>query len=299
MIKKIRPDILHAHYAGTYGLVGALSGFHPYVVTAWGSDVLLTRKSFIKRPLVKYVLTKADLITCDAEHMVNTVLNWGINKEKIRIIYFGVEPDRFKPGEKDRGLVAELGLGNSFTVISLRNLESIYDVETLVRAIPLVLREIPEVKFLIAGKGTQEQFLKKLAESLSIMNVTRFVGFIPNEELPKYLRTADIYVSTSLSDAGISASTAEAMACGLPVIITDSGENRIWVENGKNGFLAPIRNPEILAEKIVYLLRNEEIRKKIGENPRKTIEERNNYYKEMEKMGKLYEKVLTLYQKSS
>ncbi|HCJ67782.1 MAG TPA: hypothetical protein DHV62_10840 [Elusimicrobia bacterium] len=89
------------------------------------------------------------------------------------------------------------------------------------------------------------------------------------------------------------------MACGLPVIITDSGENRIWVENGKNGFLAPIRNPEILAEKIVYLLRNEEIRKKIGENPRKTIEERNNYYKEMEKMGKLYEKVLTLYQKSS
>ena len=291
LIKKINPDVLHIHSVGTYGLIGILSGFHPVVVTAWGSDVLIAGKSLIKKPLVKYVLQKSDLITCDADHMINAISKLGIETNKINLIYFGVEPDKFKPGPKDPDILTKWSVGDSPTVISLRNLEPIYDIETLIKCIPYILKEIPEVKFIIAGSGSQEKYLKKLTESMRVIDNTRFIGRYSHVKLPNYLNSSDIYVSTSLSDAGIAASTAEAMACGLPVIVTDSGENGKWVSCGVEGFVVPVKNPEILAEKIIYLLTNEKERTKMGENGRKTIEEKNNYYKEMEKMEKLYREV--------
>jgi glycosyltransferase involved in cell wall biosynthesis len=124
---------------------------------------------------------------------------------------------------------------------------------------------------------------------LGISDSVKFVGFIPNEKLPEYLASADVYVSTSLSDAGLAASTAEAMACGLPVIVTDFGDNRRWVKNGVNGFIVPLRDPKTLADKIVYLLKNENIRKEFGIRNRIIIEKKNNYYKEMERMEHIYE----------
>ncbi|GAF95437.1 unnamed protein product, partial [marine sediment metagenome] len=160
-----------------------------------------------------YVLKKADSITCDGEHIIKPLIELGAEPQKISLIYFGVDTQKFSSGEKDRSLQKELNIFGSPTVISLRNLEPLYDVSSLITSIPMVLKKVPEAKFVIAGKGSQEEGLKKLAKSLGVLNSVRFVGLIPNEELSKYLRSSDVYVSTSLSDAGLSASTAEAMAC--------------------------------------------------------------------------------------
>lgn len=288
LINNIKPDVLHAHYAGVNGVLGALSGFHPFVLTAWGSDILIAGKSILAKPLIKFVLNKADLITCDAEHMREAIIKLGVPPEKIKIIYFGVDTEKFSPGLKDDELIKKLGLQNSPIIISLRNLEPIYDVETFIKAIPKVLKEIPNAKFVIAGKGSEEEKLKNLAKELKILESVRFVGFISNDDLPRYLKIADIYVSTSLSDAGLSASTAEAMACGLPVVITNTGENEKWVKDGQNGFLIGVKNPEALTKKILILLKNRDLREKIGREARKTTIERNDYYKEMGKMGEIY-----------
>jgi glycosyltransferase involved in cell wall biosynthesis len=78
------------------------------------------------------------------------------------------------------------------------------------------------------------------------------------------------------------------MACGMPVVITDSGENRNWVKGGENGFIVPVKNPRMLAEKIIYLLRNKDAREKFGNAGRKIIEKRDDYYREMAEMEKLY-----------
>jgi glycosyltransferase involved in cell wall biosynthesis len=85
------------------------------------------------------------------------------------------------------------------------------------------------------------------------------------------------------------------MACGLPVVITDFGDNRKWVEDGVSGFIVPLKDPESLAEKIIYLLKNEDVRKEFGTRNRKIIEERNNYYKEMEKMENIYIELIKRY----
>jgi len=301
LIKRIKPDILHAHYVTNYGLFGALCKFNPFVITAWGSDVLIIPEaritSMIKKPIAKYALRKANLITCDAQHMKEAMRRLGIAPEKVNIIYFGVDTRKFSTGEKSEELRAKLGIHDSPTVISLRNLEPLFDIESLIRSIPLVLKEIPESKFVIAGKGSEEKRLKEMAKSLGVSDSVKFVGFIQNDKLPQYLTTMDVYVSTSLSDAGIAASTAEAMACGLPVIITDVADNKKWVEDGENGFIVPIKDPKSLAEKIIYSLKNENIRKKFGKINRKIIEERNNYYKEMEKMEDIYKELIWRYEK--
>jgi len=101
----------------------------------------------------------------------------------------------------------------------------------------------------------------------------------------------DVYVSTSLSDAGIAASTAEAMACGLPVVITDSGENARWIEPGRNGFLVPLSEPGALAEKLLRLIDDPELRSRLGAAGRATIQERNDYQVEMAKMETLYQQI--------
>lgn len=296
IIKNIKPDIIHAHSIMDTTLLGAISGFHPFVVTPWGSDVLIAPKeSKISKWIVKYVLNKADLITCDAEHIKEPLIELGANPDRIRLIYFGVDTQKFKPGEKDERLRVGLGIPDSPTIISLRRLNPIYDIESLINAIPIVLKNIPEAKFLIVGKGSQEKELNSLAKLLGILDSVKFVGAIPNDELPRYITSADIYVSTSLSDAGLAASTAEAMACGLPVIITDFGDNKKWVEDGVNGFIIPLKDPKSLAEKIIYLLKNEDVRKEFGRKNRKIIEEKNDYYKEMGKMEEIYKELIKKY----
>lgn len=292
LIRIIKPDIINAHYAGVNGTLTAFSGFHPFILTAYGSDILIAPKFKIAGILIKYALKRADLITCDAEHMKRAMIDLRAEPSKIKIINFGVDTEKFSPGEKDKELKERLGAANSDIIISLRGLEPIYNIETLVKAVPLTLNEFPSAMFIIGGAGSEEKKLKDLVRSLNVDNNVRFAGWISNDDLPQYLRTSDIYVSTSLSDAGIASSTAEAMACGLASIITDFGDNKEWIKNGENGFLIPVKNPELLAEKIVYLLKNENLRKNFGQKSRKIIEEKNNYYKEMEKMEEIYKELI-------
>lgn len=298
LVRKINPDVLHAHFISGPAFFGSLTGFRPLVLSAWGSDILVgAERSKLRRWIVKYMLKKADLITCDAEHMIEAMRRLGANPKKINIVHFGVDTRKFSPKRRSEKLGKKTGIHNSPTVISLRNLDPLYDVGSLISSVPLVLKEVPEAKFVIAGKGSQEKMLKDLAKSLGVSESVRFIGFIANDELPQYLVDIDVYVSTSLSDAGLAASTAEAMACGLPVIITDFGDNRKWVEDGVNGFVIPVKDPKSLAEKIVYLLKNEDIRTKFGEVNRKIIEERNDYYKEMEKMESIYKELIERHKK--
>ena len=300
IINNIQPDIIHIHYINELALCAALIKSRPLIITVWGSDILVTPRNFkLLNRMVRYVLRKADLITCDAKHMKKAMVRLGVEESKIKIIYFGTDVKKFCPEKRSQTLREELDFDNHPLVISLRSFEPIYDIETLIRTVPLVLKKAPETNFLIIGRGSQELKLKKLAESLGVLDKIKFTGWIPNDELPRYLASADIYVSTSLSDAGLAASTAEAMACELPVIVTDFGENKEWVKDGDGGSVIPLSNPKILAEKIIYLTKNKDARVNFGKFNRKIIEERNNYYKEMGKMEEEYNKIKNEFCKTS
>ena len=280
LLHAINPDLVHAHSLGSYGLLALAARGRRLIATAWGSDVLVQGQRWPNRWVLKAALRQADLLTCDAGHMAHAMSTLGANPANIHIIRFGVDLRRFKPALRTTG----------HTVISLRNHEPVYDIATLLRAARYVLGEIPETQFVIAGKGSQTETLQALAADLG--ERVCFPGAIANESVPDYLSKASVYVSTALSDAGIAASTAEAMACGLAVITTDFGENGQWVEDGKGGYIVPAGQPEILADRIVRLFKDTEERARMGYHNRKVIERRNDYRLEMGKMHDLYRSLL-------
>lgn len=289
IISKFAPDVLHVHYIGSYGLLGLFSGVSSIVATPWGSDVIEGKHSILKRPLITRILRRAKLVTCDAFHMRDEVMSLGVPVDRIHIINFGIDSKRFSKRPPNLEIRKKFGLSDELTVISLRNFEPVYDIETLIRAVPYVLAVLPETCFIIVGKGSLESQLKSLACQLDVEHAVNFVGFVPNEQLPETLCSMDLYVSTSLSDAGIAASTAEAMACELPVVITDSGENDRWIDDGKNGFLVPVSQPKFLAKRLIQLLGDSELRQRFGHGGRKTIQQNNDYGIEMAKMEVLYQ----------
>ena len=179
---------------------------------------------------------------------------------------------------------------NRLSIVSLRSLEPIYDLETLIKAVKILTNNYPEliVNCSIFGSGSQENYLKNLVSELNLNNFVTFKGKFEYQLLPDILKSYDIYVSTSKSDAGLAGSTSEAMASGLPVIISDNSENSFWIDND-SGFLFKTSSPDDLAEKIMVVCKLPlEILENIRMNGRKKISVFNNFDVEMKKMSVYY-----------
>jgi glycosyltransferase involved in cell wall biosynthesis len=292
LLREIQPDLLHAHFATHYGYWGACSGFHPFIVSAWGDDVLIHPKKFWLSWFVHRALHSADAITCDGENSKQAMLDQGVENNKIHVIFHGVDTKKFSQRYRSEELMKDLFNNTHPVVICLRGFNPIYNVETLIRAIPQITAGYPDVNFLIAGAGYEESRIKELAGHLGVAGSIRFVGWLTHEQLPAYLASADIYVSVSLSDGGVAVSTFEAMASGVAPIVTDVGDNSLWIQDGKNGFIIPPKRPDLLAEKILWLLKRAPVREEFGSSNRRLVEERLDYYKEMKKVHILYERLV-------
>lgn len=295
LIGRIKPDIVDGHYITVSGFLAACSGFHPLIVTAWGSDLLVApAQRRLSGLTARFALRKADrivsLFPVDFAREVYTSL--GAHPDQIRTILLGVDTGEFSPthrAEKNRqGLGADT---SQPMVMSTRKLAPLYDIETLVKAIPLVLAEVPQARFVIAGTGEQEPSLKELARSLGVLDRTQFTGWLPRAELPRYLASADVYVSTSLSD-GASNSLLEGMACGLAPVVTDIPANRPWVKDGANGFLFPAGDHKTLAARIIALLKDRQMREAFGRTSRKIVQEEAEEETQMAKLERLYHELV-------
>ncbi|MGZ4057201.1 MAG: glycosyltransferase [Bacteroidia bacterium] len=285
IIKSVKPDVLHALYATSYGLVGALSGFHPYIVTPLGSDVLISpQNSFIYRTLLRYTFKKADLITSMAPHMKEVMVKLGVPKEKITDIVLGINTDIFN--RKNRKLSA-----NNFVVTSTRNFENVYNIPHFLRAIALVKSQIPNLKVMMVGDGSLRDELKQLTKDLMIDDVVSFLGRVPQARVVEILNSSHLAVTVSLSD-GNSLSIIEAMACGAYAIATDIPANREWIKEGINGDFVKINDVKALADCImkVYLNFDTIIDKAIAESD-KIISEKGTWQINMLKMEKKYREI--------
>lgn len=292
LVKKTKADIVHADFIGVPGYLGATSGFHPLVLSARGSDIMIVPKqNFVYRFFTKQALKRADCIICVSSALREEIIKLGASPNKIEMTPIGVDTGKFSPRLRNEALLRMLEIDESPVVISTRSLKPIYDVRTLVKAIPLVLAEIPQARFVIAGAGEQQGYLRELARDLGVSDNTKFIGWVPQTELPKYLSSADIYVSSSLSD-GTSISLLEAMACELAPIVTDIPANRPWINEGENGFLFPVRDHRTLASKIIYLLKNQEIREDFGRRSRDIVQQNAEEETEMGKLERIYHELV-------
>lgn len=288
MIRSIKPDIVDAHYITGYGYIGVMSGFHPLVLTAWGSDILITPK---RNPILKILtqasLKRADRVVCDSQILNREIIQMGISPDKISIIQFGVDTQTFSPAQRSSELRTKLAIDNAPIVVCIRSLKPVYNVSTVIRAIPLVLAQVPQAQFIIAGDGSQRTYLIELANSFNISANVHFIGQIAHHEIPKLLAASDVYVSTSLSDS-TSLSLQEAMACGLPTVVSDLPANKEWVKDGESGYIRPAQDAQGIAECIMALLNNPSQRQEFGKMGRAKIVSEADYVVNLQKAERLY-----------
>lgn len=296
LIKNIKPDLLHAHYIGGYGWYGALSGFHPFVVSAWGSDIAVDpERSKLHRFLVKYVLKKVDLVHTGDEPGKERLIGLGCDERRILIQPTGIDINRFSPGARSEDFRRKLGIKGKYSVLCAHWFTPGYNVDIFIKAIPHVLKEIPNVKFIICGTGYMEPEFKKLVEKLGINKDVVFTGLIPNAEMPKYLASVDVYAETAVplmnkGGGGIGAAMMEAMACETPQILAKSvsvNESSSWF----HGLTYEPLNSKDLAKRIVYLLENEKLRREIGKKSREMALEIGDWEKNLKIQENFYEKL--------
>jgi glycosyltransferase involved in cell wall biosynthesis len=291
IIKEFQPDILHAHYVSSYGLVGAMANFHPYYVSVWGRDIFqFPQQGSLNRKIAEYGLAKADVI-CSTSHIMAKETNKYTDKH-IFVTPFGVDMNKFRPIE---GLKKE----SQLTVGTVKALSDKYGIGDLVQAFAKLYEEKKNLNLLIVGDGPQREEYEKLAKKLGIEHVTTFTGRVPNDKVPEYINKIDVFAVPSTEDSeSFGVAAVESMACGVPAVVSNVGGLPEVVLEGKTGYVVQKENPDELANAIVDLLNDDEKRKQMGLNGIEHVKANYNWIDNANGMLDLYEQTLNKGMKS-
>ncbi|MGZ6339826.1 MAG: glycosyltransferase, partial [Candidatus Limnocylindrales bacterium] len=191
-LRDLRPDVLHAHYVTRYGWLGRLSGYHPFVVTAWGSDVFrIGSASPVARWLTRHALTSADLVTVVSDELGRAAVATGARPAVVRRVQFGVDGSRFLPGPAPAALRDRLGLEGCRVVFAPRAIRPVYRQATVVEALPTLPPDVVVVMSALRSDPATLDDLLRLAEHLGVADRLRLVEAMPHPEMADYYRLAD------------------------------------------------------------------------------------------------------------
>ena len=295
LLKALKPDILHAHYASGYGTMATLSGFRPTVLSVWGSDVFsFPYQSVLNYFIMAYNLKKSDWICSTSNIMAQQVLSLHGNvRQKMSITPFGVDLEKFNISPIKKST-------DKIVVGTVKTLLHKYGIDVFIRGFAeamVLLKEknferIDDIELLIVGSGSQRDQLENLTHRLGIGSRTEFAGYVVNDRVPDFLNRLDIYVAVSREES-FGVAILEASACCKPTIVSDVGGLKEVVDDGVTGFIVPTENSTALAEKIVELVENCDLREKMGEAGRKMVEKRYSWDKSILKMEKVYSRIVS------
>jgi glycosyltransferase involved in cell wall biosynthesis len=289
IIKKFKPDILHAHYASSYGLVGALAGFHPFVLSVWGSDVYsFPHISFLHKAILQFNLRKADKILSTSHVMAGETSLY--TPKKIEVTPFGINLKQFFPQA-----VENVFEKDCIVIGTVKTLEPKYGIEYLIRAFKCVVDKYAKLplRLLIVGGGSLLTDLTNLVKSLQIEEKTIFTGKIPFNDVAKYQNMLSISVSVSVSDSeSFGVAVLEAQACGKPVVVSDVGGLPEVVNDGITGIIVPPADVDATANAIEKLVVNRNLRERMGGAGRERVKKHFNWNENVKQMMDIYEQVL-------
>ncbi len=258
LLHRIRPDIVHVHWAHFASLLsGVWRG--PRVVTAWGSDIYRrdTETPHAQAALGE-ALRAAAVVTCDSADLAREIVACsGISPARVEVVQWGVDTDNFHRQEAP-AFATELGIAGRPVVFSARNFLPLYNQEMVVEAFARIRDEFPAAVLLLKdynGDGDYRQRVMARVAELRIADAVRLVETVPHERMAELYSMAAVTVSVPSSDATPMA-LFEAMACGSVPIFSDLPSLREWIVDGLNGYLVPIGDVSLLAERLRSVLRD-------------------------------------------
>jgi glycosyltransferase involved in cell wall biosynthesis len=256
VVREIQPHILHAHYVVEHGFYGSFAGFRPYVVSAWGSDLLVESHKPAGKLIAQRTLSRADLLTANDASLARRAGELGLPLERGVVIHLGIE-HLFLEAKPSANLETD---GSRPTIISTRALERQYNVDVLLRAFARVRRRLDGARLRIAGDGSQRSALESLAQELGLHDCVTFLGHLGRHELAQELARDHVYVSVPESDS-LALSNLEAMATGAFPVVSDLASADGWITHGVNGLRVRPRDIEALSASLLEALEDAGLRR--------------------------------------
>lgn len=297
LLKRIKPDIVNAHYASGYGTTARLVGYHPWLLSVWGSDVYdFPYTSALHKWLVRKNLLAADSVASTSVCMADQARSIAPKLSDIAITPFGVDTlyyDSLTTSIADRDINAPIIIG------TVKSLAPTYGIDTLITAFEILLKNIsqthPEIekslRLRLVGEGPQELELKALAKQLGLCERIDFVGRVDSSQVPIELEKLDLYVALSRQES-FGVAIIEAGAAGRPVVVSDVGGLPEVVLNGQTGIVVPKENPQAAADVISKLVLDRELRIQMGEAGKKHVIDTYDWSSCITTMTNLYQRII-------
>lgn len=292
VVRQLRPDLIHAGPIQSCGFLAALTKFRPLLLMSWGSDVLVDAdRGPLWRWVTRFTFRHADAVVGDCRAVRERIRQLtGYPDDKIVTFPWGIDLGAFSPGTTGLNLRERLGWEDKTVILSTRSWEKLYGIDVLLNAFAEVAKEFPESRLLLLGDGSMAQEVHCLISDNGLSDAVHLTGQVPHESLADYFNLADIYVSSSFSD-GSSVSLLEAMACALPVVVTDIPGNREWVTPGINGWLAKAGDVSSLASALSQSLADSHRWTQMGEANLGIVRERADWNKNFQVLLSTYDRV--------
>jgi glycosyltransferase involved in cell wall biosynthesis len=198
-------------------------------------------------------------VTCDAEHLRQQAIAYGAHPENTVLVQWGVDPAEFRPGLDTTSVREKWDLANQWPVLlSPRALKPNYNLDMILQAVHRLRSRYPDFVLLQPGHpattaNEYEALIVKLVQDFGLQGHVRWLGYVPEAELPLLYNLADVTLSVPMSDS-TPVSMLEAMACGVPLVMTDLPSIREWITPGVNGYIVPTRDPEAIVKATVDIL---------------------------------------------
>lgn len=310
VVKKENPDVLHAHSPALTGMAALRVGKRfdlpvVYECRAFWEDAAVDQGTSkegglrykLTHALETHVFRKADAITTICEGLKNDIVSRGIATDKVTIIPNAIDLDKFKVTHlKDVRLVDELGLEHAKVLGFIGSFFSFEGLALLLEALPMVLRDHPEVKVLLVGGGEQDQQLRAQIAKSGLGNHVIMTGRVPYQDVDRYYSLVDLFVyprlSMRLTELVTPLKPLEAMAQGRLVVASDIGGHRELIEDGKTGWLFKAGDARHLALCIEKVMASRGQWEQVRQNARQYIVEHRNWGVGMRRYRKVYQSVI-------
>lgn len=293
LLKKIKPELLHVHYASGYGTLARLVDYKPTLLSVWGSDVyLFPYEGKRNEQILRKNLETAFHITSTSHAMKEQTEKFVNPATPIDTVPFGIDLQKFQPKPKEER--------DTITIGTIKSLKPIYGIDILIKATALLVERIQRegqsdlaerIRLMIVGGGGELPNLQQIVQQLGMQDRTEFKGPVSNEQVPDYLNQLDIYCALSRSES-FGVAVVEASACEVPVIVSHVGGLPEVVDHNQTGYVVDHENMDMVVDHLYKLVIDEETRQRFGKNGRDFVSRLYDWDKNVTEMEAVYDRTV-------
>ncbi len=299
-IHKVKPDLIHVHYADQGRRTPILLRYHPLVVTTMGGDILPDQLCHgFSAIRVRALLNQADCITSKSSFLDQALYRIGNYHGKIRRITWGIDLNSFRSDRNVNYLREKLNIPPDHIVFfDPRMCKPFYNKHIILNSFARYLRNSGRSAILLVAELFAEtkyaDGLRKRAKDLGINDKVRFLGEIEKTNMPDYYALADATISIPPSD-GLPQTIYEAMACGSFMILSDLPQYRDIVEEKVTALLVPPNDEDAIGEAMVWVSRQPDLRDRVIRVGRTYVEKHANWHEQILLVNQIYDELFKRY----